>query len=88
MLLDPLGIAPLNMLRFVAWGLPVPVGSLAPAPVRSWLGRRLRNPLLENKRASRLILHGMVGHAPGFPLFRPLNNDELRAVSVPVAWLT
>jgi len=29
----------------------------------------------------------MVGHAPGFPLFKPLDDDELRAVSVPVALL-
>jgi pimeloyl-ACP methyl ester carboxylesterase len=29
----------------------------------------------------------MVGHVPGFPLFKPLNDDELRAVSVPVALL-
>jgi len=49
-LLDPLGIAPLNMLRFVAWGLPVPVGSLAPAPVRSWLGRRLQPAAREQAR--------------------------------------
>jgi pimeloyl-ACP methyl ester carboxylesterase len=86
-LLDPLGIAPLRMLRFMLWGLPVLLGSLAPAPVRRWLGRWLRNPLLENKRASRLILHGMVGHAPGFPLFKPLQDDELAAVTAPVALL-
>jgi pimeloyl-ACP methyl ester carboxylesterase len=86
-LLDPLGVAPLNMLRFMVWGLPVVLGLLAPAPVRGWLGRRLRNPLLENKRASRLILLGAVGHVPGFPLFKPLNDDELCAVSVPVALL-
>jgi pimeloyl-ACP methyl ester carboxylesterase len=86
-LLDPAGIAPLNMLRFMMWGLPVLLGSLAPAPVRRWLARRLRNPLLENKRASRLLLHGMVRHAPGFPLLKPLDDDELRAVSVPVTLL-
>ncbi len=86
-LLDPGGIAPLNMLRFMAWGFPVLFGSLAPARVRGWLGRRLRNPMLENKRASRLLLHGMVGHAPGFPLFKPLRDDELETVSVPVALL-
>ena len=63
------------------------LGSLAPAAVRRSLGRRLRNPLLENKRASRLILHGMVRHAPGYPLFKPLSDDELRAVDVPVALL-
>jgi len=86
-LLDPLGIAPINMARFMAWGLPVLLGSLAPAALRRSLGRRLRNPLLENQRASRLILQGMVGHAPGYPLFRPLSDDELSAVSVPVALL-
>ena len=86
-LLDPAGIAPINMLRFMAWGFPVLIGSLAPTRVRGWLGRRLRNPLLENKRASCLLLLGMVGHAPGFPLLKPLSDDELRAVSVPVAVL-
>jgi len=86
-LLDPLGIAPINMARFMAWGLPVLLGSLAPARLRRSLGRRLRNPLLENKRASRLILHGMVRHAPGLPLFWPLSDDELKAVTVPVALL-
>jgi pimeloyl-ACP methyl ester carboxylesterase len=29
----------------------------------------------------------MVRHAPGFPLLNPLNDDELRAVSVPVGLL-
>jgi pimeloyl-ACP methyl ester carboxylesterase len=86
-LLDPAGIAPLQMLRFMMWGLPVLLGSLAPARVRRRLARRLRNPLLENKRASRLLLHGMVHHAPGFPLLKPLTDDELRAVSVPVTVL-
>jgi pimeloyl-ACP methyl ester carboxylesterase len=86
-LLDPAGIAPLQMLRFMMWGLPVLLGSLGPARVRRWLARRLRNPLLENKRASRLLLHGMVRHAPGFPLLKPLTDDELRAVSVPVRLL-
>jgi pimeloyl-ACP methyl ester carboxylesterase len=29
----------------------------------------------------------MVRHAPGFPLLKPLDDDELRAVSVPVTLL-
>lgn len=86
-LLDPYGIAPLQMLRFMLWGLPVLLGSLAPARVRRALARRLQNPLLENERASRLLLHGMVRHAPGFPLLGPLTDDELRAVSLPVTLL-
>jgi pimeloyl-ACP methyl ester carboxylesterase len=86
-LLDPGGIAPLRMARFMLWGVPVLLGSLAPTPVRRWLVRPLRNPLLENKLASRLLLQGMIGHAPGFPLFKPLRDDELRAVTQPVALL-
>jgi pimeloyl-ACP methyl ester carboxylesterase len=86
-LLDPGGIAPLQMLRFMLWGLPVLLGALAPARVRRRLARRLRNPLLENKRASLLLLHGMVCHVPGFPLLKPLSDDELRAVSAPVTLL-
>ena len=86
-LLDPGGIAPLRMARFMLWGVPVLLGSLAPAPVRHWLGRRLRNPLLDNKLASRLILHGMIRHAPGFPLFNALQDDELGRVTQPVALL-
>jgi hypothetical protein len=55
--------------------------------VRCGIGAPSAKPLLENKRASRLILRGMVGHAPGFPLFKPLNAEELRAVSVVVVLL-
>jgi pimeloyl-ACP methyl ester carboxylesterase len=29
----------------------------------------------------------MVGHVPGFPLFKPLQDNELRTVSVPVTLL-
>lgn len=29
----------------------------------------------------------MIRHAPGYPLFTPLSDDELRAVTVPVALL-
>ena len=36
-LLDPVGIAPINMLRFMAWGFPVLLGSLAPGG--TWLAR-------------------------------------------------
>jgi pimeloyl-ACP methyl ester carboxylesterase len=75
------------MARFMLWGVPVLLGSLAPTPVRRWLVRPLRNPLLENKLASRLLLQGMIGHAPGFPLFKPLRDDELRAVTQPVVLL-
>jgi pimeloyl-ACP methyl ester carboxylesterase len=43
-LLDPARIAPLQMLRFMMWGLPVLLGSLASARARRWLAQRLRNP--------------------------------------------
>jgi hypothetical protein len=86
-LLDPLGIAPLNMLRFMAWGLPVLVGSLA-----TGAGSRLARPTTAKPAAreqARLApdpsWHGR--SRTRLPPVQALNDDELRAVSVPVAWL-
>lgn len=83
-LLDPLGIAPLRLGRFLLWGVPVLAGALAPAFLRRRIGRRLRNPMLEDKRASRLVLCGMTRHVPGYPLFRALTDEKLAAITAPV----
>ena len=37
--------------------------------------------------AGRWHDHAYLDHAPGFPLLKPLSDDELRKVSVPVALL-
>jgi pimeloyl-ACP methyl ester carboxylesterase len=86
-LLDPVGIGELHMLRFVLWGAPVLLGALAPAPVRHWMARRLRMPLLEDKRAIRLALYGQINHPPRIPRLLPFTDDELRSITVPIAVL-
>ena len=83
-LFDPAGIVKLEMLKFLLWGLPILFGSLAPAFVRRWLARRLRMPLLENKQAMRMALHGQLHHPPRFPPLVLFTDDELRSITVPV----
>ena len=83
-LFDPGGIVKLQMLKFLLWGLPILFGSLAPAFVRRWLARRLRMPLLENKQAMRMALHGQLHHPPRFPPLVLFTDDELRSITAPV----
>lgn len=83
-LYDPVGIAPLQMLKFLLWGVPLLIGSMFPAPVRRWIGRRFRMPLLEDKRIMRMALHGQLHHPPRLPPLHPFSDDELRSISVPV----
>ncbi len=86
-LLDPVGISPLHMLGFMLWGVPVLLGAAAPQPMRRWLARRLRMPLLDDKRATRLMLNGQFNHPPRIPRLLPFEDDELRAIGVPTAVL-
>ena len=83
-LFDPVGIAPLNILKFLLWGLPILFGSLMPTRIRRWIGVRFRMPLLEDKRIMRMLLHGQLHHPPRFPPFTPFTDDELRSIGLPV----
>jgi pimeloyl-ACP methyl ester carboxylesterase len=86
-LLDPVGIAELDMWGFLRWGVPVLFGSIAPGPVRRWLARRARMPLLEDQRLMRMGLYGNLRHVPGFPPLRPFTDEQLRSITVPTAVL-
>jgi pimeloyl-ACP methyl ester carboxylesterase len=86
-LLDPVGIGQLHMLGFMLWGVPVLLGALAPGPVRRWIARRFRMPLLNDKRATRLMLKGQFNHPPRIPRLLPFTDDELQSIAVPVAVL-
>jgi pimeloyl-ACP methyl ester carboxylesterase len=86
-LFDPGGIAPLQFLRFMLWGLPILFGSLAPAPVRRWIGRRFRMPLLEDREVMRMALYGQLHHRARFPRPVTYTDDELRSISMPVTLL-
>ncbi|MEA3055127.1 MAG: hypothetical protein QOD30_559 [Actinomycetota bacterium] len=86
-LFDPGGVAPLQLLKFMLWGLPILFGSLAPAPVRRWIGRRFRMPLLEDKAVMRMALYGQLHHRTRFPRPVTFSDDELRSISMPVTML-
>src|SRR4051794_31965490 len=86
-LLDPVGIADLDIWGFLRWGLPVLFASVMPGPVRRWVGRRARMPLLENKAVMRMGLYGNLHHVPGFPPLQPFTDEQLRSISVPVSVL-
>ncbi|MGZ6972391.1 MAG: alpha/beta fold hydrolase [Acidimicrobiia bacterium] len=86
-LLDPVGIGDLHVLGFMLWGVPVLLGALAPSPVRRWMAKRLRMPLLEDKRAIRLALYGQINHPPRIPRLLPFTDEELRSITVPVVVL-
>ena len=86
-LLDPVGIGELHTLGFLLSGVPVLLGAFAPAPVRRWIAQRFRMPLLDDKRAIRLMLYGQINHPPRIPRLPPFTDDELRSIAVPVAVL-
>jgi len=86
-LFDPVGIAPLQLLKFLLWGIPILLASLCPASVRRWVARRFRIPMLEDKRIMRMGLHGQLHHPPRFPPLEPFSDDQLRSISVPAVVL-
>ncbi len=87
LLLDPVGIGQLHMLGFMLWGVPVLLGACAPGPLRRWMARRFRMPLLNDKRAIRFMLSGQLNHPPRIPRLLPFSDDELRSIALPIAVL-
>jgi pimeloyl-ACP methyl ester carboxylesterase len=77
-LIDSGGLAPFRLGRFMLWGLPNLVGSLAPGPVRRRLARR--RPLLEDPRIMRMALHAQRNHPFRLPGPVVLTDAELRSV--------
>lgn len=86
-LLDAAGLGKISIARFLLWGIPTLLAGLAPAPIRRWAGRRLRMPLLEDKRTMRMSLYGQMNHPFRLPLPDPLTDDQLRSITVPVVVL-
>jgi pimeloyl-ACP methyl ester carboxylesterase len=80
-LIDSGGLAPFRLARFMLWGLPALLGSLAPGPIRRRLARG--RPLLEDPRIMRMALHGQMNHPFRLPGVAPLTDDELRSITAP-----
>lgn len=80
-LMEPGGLAPFRLARFLLWGTPMLFGALAPGPIRRRLART--RPLLEDPRLMRMTLLGQRKHPFGLPPFVVFADEELRSVTVP-----
>lgn len=79
--IDSGGIAPFRLWRFMLWGLPMLIGSVAPPPIRRRLARR--RPMLEDPRVIRMARHGQMNHQFRLPGTTPLTDEELQSITVP-----
>lgn len=84
-LIDSGGLAPFRLGRFMLWGMPMLLGSLAPRRLRERLART--RPMLEDPRVMRMALHAQRNHPFRLPAAEPLTDDELRSISAPTAVL-
>lgn len=86
LLIDPVGIVPLDMAGFLRWGLSVFLSSLLPAAVRRRSARRLGMPVLENKQIMSMARRGQLTHRFR-PDSTPFSDDELSSITAPVLLL-
>ena len=84
-LLDPGGMARLSY-RFFTWGGKVFAAAFLPTPLRLRAARRLRMPLLEDKRIMRLGLRVQIDHPFRLPM-EVLTDEQLRSVAAPTLLL-
>ena len=83
-LFDPVGLVELRMARFIAWGAATALAAAAPGPIRRWAGRRLRQPLLDQKVDVRAHLRGAIGHPMALPPLPVFTDEQLASIGVPV----
>lgn len=84
-LFEPGGVAPLDIRGLAVWGFPTMLGTFLPAPLRRRIAKQKRHPMAEDRLACRLMLHGTLRHRPGIPTRLLLTDEELAAISVPIA---
>jgi pimeloyl-ACP methyl ester carboxylesterase len=82
-LIDPAGVVPVHMAKFMLWGLATLFASLLPASLRRRAARILRTPWLEEKRVFRLALIGQMQHRTR--LLRPnrFTDEQMASVTQP-----
>ncbi len=83
-LFDPVGLVQLRMVRFIAWGAATALAAMAPGPIRGWAGRRLRQPILDEKADVSAHLKGSIGHPMTLPPLPVFTDEQLASISVPV----
>jgi pimeloyl-ACP methyl ester carboxylesterase len=82
-LVEPAGLSPVHLLRFMAWAFSALFASALPAPARRRAARRLRMPALENKDVMRFVAYGQRHHRAQRPSPGPLTDEQLCAVVQP-----
>lgn len=83
-LFDPVGLVELRMLRFIRWGAATGLAAMAPGRIRRWAGRRLRQPLLDDKADVRAHMKGSMGHPMKLPPLAVFTDEQLASIAVPV----
>ena len=81
---DPVGVVKLRHVRLMAMGISGLLVSVTPAPIRKFLGRRLRQPLLLDKPALRLYSYGQRQHPPKLPPLPVFTDEQLASISAPL----
>jgi pimeloyl-ACP methyl ester carboxylesterase len=81
--IDPGALAPLRLVRFVLWGVPMLLGFVLPGPLRRFLAKK--RPLLEDRRVTRAAFFGQRHHRFDLPDAEPFADDELRGITVPTS---
>lgn len=83
-LFDPVGLIKLRLLRFIRWGAATGLAAMAPRRIRRWAGRRLRQPLLDDKADVRAHMKGSMGHPMKLPPLDVFTVNQLATIAVPV----
>lgn len=84
---DPVGVVDLKLVRFMTWGAAVGLASYCPGPLRRWLGKRLRMPVLNDKAAARHLTNAQINHPPNLPPLPVFTTEQLGSIRAPV-WVT
>ena len=82
-LIEPAGLVPVVMTKFMLWGMANLFAWLLPAWLRRIAARRLRNPLVEDRDLMRLGLYGVRNHRLRLLRPEPLTDEQLRSIGAP-----
>lgn len=80
---DPVGVVDLKMVRFLTWGVAVGIAAYCPGPIRRFLAKRLRMPILNDKPAARHLTNGQTNHPPAMPPLPVFTSEQLRSIVAP-----
>ena len=82
-LIEPVGMADLDMRRFLVWGVACGLASLAPDPIRRRAAVRLRQGAIADSRARRLGRLAYTRHRFHLPRPQVLSDEELATITTP-----